>query len=115
MNYIVMPVYNNLALTREAIKSCREQDIGDVCILAVVDKGDDGTLPLLRSQPDVLTISLAGCGVTKAWNVALSYVFDQQEQPYALVVNNDVRLRPDAYRLLVEDGGPFVTCVGTSS
>src|SRR5262249_27026434 len=109
------PVYNNLALTRDAVKTALAQDIKDVRIVAVVDRGDDGTLAYLRSHPDVLVISLPACGVTKAWNVALSYVFDQQRLPHALVINNDVRLRPDTYRLLVEDDGPFVTCVGTSS
>src|SRR5215467_11592086 len=114
MNPIVMPVYNNLALTREAVRSCLAQDIGDVRELVVVDKGDDGVLPWLRTQP-VDVISLPQCGVTKAWNTALTSIFGGLRLPHALVVNNDIKLRPDAYRLLVEDGGQFVTCVGTSS
>ena len=32
---------------------------------------------------------------------------------YVLVCNNDVVLRPDTYRWLVDDGGGFVTAVGT--
>jgi len=115
-NWITIPIYNCLALTHDAIDSCLAQDIGDIRILCVLDKATDGVGPYLRSlHPRVQTIGMPGCGVTKAWNTALSHIFDFREAGAALVVNSDVKLRPDAYRLLMSDGGPFVTCVGTSS
>jgi hypothetical protein len=40
-------------------------------------------------------------------------VIECSQPEYCLVVNNDVRLRLDTYRQLVEDGGGFVTAVGT--
>jgi GT2 family glycosyltransferase len=116
-SWIVIPIYNNLALTRDAVASALAQDIpGGVRILAVIDRGDDGVAHWLRTQhPRVQTVEAPGCGVSKAWNLALGHVFDTLRLPHALVINNDVRLRPDTYRRLVDDGGLFVTCVGTSS
>lgn len=116
-NWIVMPIYNQLALTRDAITSCLAQDIaGGVRVLCVIDRGDDGVAQWLRSQhPAVQVVAAPGCGVSKAWNLALGHVFDTLGMAHALVVNSDVRLRPDTYRRLVDDGGNFVTCVGTSS
>ena len=35
-----------------------------------------------------------------------------RDAEHCLVVNNDVLLRPDTYRLLLTHGGPFVTAVG---
>jgi hypothetical protein len=52
--------------------------------------------------------SLAAC-----WNIALSLALRFGE--HALVLNNDVEIRPDAYRLLLAHGGPFVTCVSVGS
>jgi hypothetical protein len=116
VNWIVMPIWDCLALTRDAIESCLEQDIGNVRILCPIDRGLDGVAHYLRSlHPQVQTIEMPGCGVSKAWNVALSHLFGITGVDYALVANSDTRLRPDAYRRLVSDGGLFVTCVGTSS
>lgn len=116
-SWIVMPIYNQLALTRDAIASCLAQDIaGGVRILCVIDRGDDGVTQWLRTQgKSVQVVEAPGCGVSKAWNLALDHIFNTLGGEHALVVNSDVRLRPDTYRLLVGDGGGFVTCVGTSS
>ena len=116
-SWIVMPIYNQLALTRDAIASCLAQDIaGGVRVLCVIDRGDAGVTQWLRAQGKAAQVVEApGCGVSKAWNLALEHVFDTLGGEHALVVNSDVRLRPDTYRRLVDDGGLFVTCVGTSS
>lgn len=117
LNWIVMPIYNQLALTRDAIASCLAQDIaGGVRVLTVIDRGDDGVAQWLRAQhPAVEVVAAPGCGVSKAWNLALDHIFNTLEMEHALVINSDVRLRPDTYRLLLGDGAGFVTCVGTSS
>jgi len=115
-NWIVMPIYDNLPLTRDAIASCLEQDIGSVRVLCVIDRGLDGVAHYLRTlHPQVQMIEMPGCGVSKAWNVALGHLFDTVGANYVLVPNSDIRIRPDTYRRLVADGGLFVTCVGTSS
>ena len=120
-NYVVMPVFNCLALTQIAVESVFAQDISGGVQLLVIDGGStDGTAEWLRAQADVQVFALGKHeGVSRAWNIALGHVFapwpEGMNRPYALVVNNDVRLRPDAYQRLVDDGGLFVTCVGTSS
>lgn len=114
LNWIVMPIYDCLALTRDAIASCLEQDNGEVRILCVIDRGLDGVSHYLRSlHPRVQVMEMPGAGVSKCWNAALSHIFRSAD--FALVVNSDVKLRSDTFRLLRDDGGLFVTCVGTSS
>lgn len=113
MNFIVCPLRNNLHLTRKAFASFRSQDVpGGVEILAVNNASTDGTTEWLTTQRDVLSMYFdPPCGVAESWNRALQYVFRQGAQ-HALVVNNDVELRPDTYRWLLADGGGFVTAVG---
>jgi GT2 family glycosyltransferase len=117
-NWIVLPTFNCRKLTEECLQSLLSQDIGKVNIFTVDGGSTDGTLELIRAsqRPCDRLISLPKtAGVSKAWNIALSYLFDVLNAPHVLVVNNDTRLRKDAYRLLVSDSGGFVTCVGTST
>jgi GT2 family glycosyltransferase len=113
-NWAVVLAYNNLHLTQAAIASLRKQDIeGEVRILVIDNASQDGTSAWLDSQRDLVTMrlttqdSVAGC-----WNRALRWLFIERGAEYALVINNDACLRPDAYHWLVDDGGLFVTCVG---
>jgi hypothetical protein len=50
--------------------------------------------------------------VAAAWNYALDHLFETVG--HVLVVNNDVELLPETYRMLEGDGGLFVTAVGVS-
>lgn len=50
--------------------------------------------------------------VAASWNRALRWCFKSGAE-HVFCVNNDVELRPDTYRHLVNDGGGFVTAVGT--
>jgi hypothetical protein len=52
--------------------------------------------------------------VAESWNKGLTILFEDTPNEHVLVVNNDVELRPDTYRRLLEDGGDFVTAVGVS-
>ena len=114
-NWIIVPVLNGLHYTRDAVADFLAQDIGDVEVLVVANSPTDGTMEWLRTQPrNVHVMHFAPPrSVAYSWNRALEHVFGLGEQ-HALVVNNDVRIRPDTYRRLVEDGGPFVTAVGVS-
>ena len=122
LNWIVMPVHNALAHTMRAVPSLFAQDIpGGVALLVIDNDSADGSRAWLQSlspspptpQIQVITIRPQR-GVAHAWNVALSALMTNgvPAEPYVLVVNNDVILRPDTYRYLVADGGPFVTAVG---
>ena len=114
-NWIVCPVRNNLHLTKKAIKTFRRQDIeGGVKIIVINNASSDGTTAWLDAQKDLFVIHAnPPMSVAESWNAALRLVFDQEQEPYCLVVNNDVELRPDTYRHLVNDRGGFVTAVGT--
>lgn len=125
-HWIICVLYNNLSLTKAAIQSFKAQDIEGGVQVLVVDNGSqqDNTVQWLATQPDLITIHNPTNSVAGAWNKALKWLFepkwmDGQPLPpiadYALVMNNDVLLRPDTMRWLVADGGGFVTAVGDDS
>lgn len=110
MNFIICPVRNCLELTRIAVKSFLSQDIGDVKVVLIDNGSTDATGPWARAQDDVFYIYCSPqTGVSRAWNLGLKYAFETMKEPYALVSNNDVMLRADFYRKLVEHGGGFVS------
>lgn len=113
-NWIICPVRNNIALTKKAVASFRGQDVGDLAILVINNGSRDGTAQWLMTQPDIFRIHAKnpGLSVAASWNRGLRFVFERQHQDHALVVNNDVELRPDTYSWLLADGGGFVTAVG---
>ncbi len=106
---ILFTCRNNIHLTKEAIRSAREQDIP--CDILVIDNcSTDGTKQWLVGQ-DVGVISLAiQASLSACWNMGLATFF-QLGRSHVLVCNTDIELRPDAYRLLLAHGGPFVSCV----
>ena len=112
-NPIICPVRNNLNLTRKAIRTFKAQDIyGGVYTLVINNDSTDGTSEYLSTERDISQMYFhPPLSVAASWNRALTFVF-RAGASYALVVNNDVELRSDTYRLLVEDGGGFVTAVG---
>jgi len=113
MNPILCPVRNNLALNREAVRTFLAQDIGNVEVLIIDNDSQDGTAQWLWSQPVQTVTFRPGKSVAASWNFGLRHFFGNLRAEYVLVVNNDVELRPDTYRHLVNDGGLFVTAVGT--
>lgn len=115
MNFVVMPVHVGLSMTRAAVESVLAQDI-PVKMFVVANGVTDGTQAYLHSLPPKLVTVIhyqPQKGVSYAWNKALAYCFGTGAEA-CLVVNNDIVLRKDSYRLLLEDGGEFVTCVGSS-
>jgi len=116
MNVIICPIRVSLPMTMACIQSLQAQDIVDGVTLYLIDNGtDDGCGPWIRAQEGITVAYTKPKGLSQVWNRALAHCFDTLRLSYVLVVNNDTVLRPDTYRLLVEDGGPFVTAVGVSS
>lgn len=111
MNWVVMVTHNSWPLTECALDSALAQDIGDVGVLIIENHSTDGTKAKLCARPKGLLIAHLNSSVAACWNYALGWIFDGAED-FALVINNDVELRADTYRLLVENGGDFVTGVG---
>jgi GT2 family glycosyltransferase len=114
VNWIVCPVRNGLAFTRDAVRTFLAQDIGNIQVLLIDNNSNDGTGQWARSVKHLrYWWGPADSSVSQGWNRGLRFVFGME--PCALVVNNDVLLRPDTYRLLVEDGGGFVTGTGVDN
>ena len=116
MNPVIMPCRNNLWMTRDAVDDVLAQDIGDVHLFASNNGSTDNTPQFLAGlDPEQVTVVhyVPPTSVAKQWNRGLEWAF-ANGAAYALVINNDVRLRDDTYRLLVADGGGFVTAVGVS-
>lgn len=111
MNWIVTVCRNGLGMTKRAVESFLSQDVGDVRILVLDNKSTDGTREWLSAQPVNLVCFEHPKSVAESWNYGLRWVYAAGND-YALVCNNDVILPPWHYRLLLEDGGGFVTGVG---
>lgn len=113
-NIVIVPVRNNLDLTRKAVASFLAQDIaGGVHVIVINNASSDGTTQWLQSEKRVSNMYFdPPLSVAESWNIGLKYAFGVGAE-YALVVNNDVELRSDTYRYLVQDGGEFVTAVGS--
>lgn len=116
-HWIVCPIRNGIQFTREALPTFLEQDI-PVKVLFIDNDSHDGSGEWLRAQADVLYWHRRpGLGVAQSWNLALKWVFGDlgMKAEHALVVNNDVLLQPGTYRMLLEDGGEFVTATGVNN
>lgn len=97
-----------MAMTRRAIISAQQQDNDPTLVL--IDNASEDCGPYLRSIHDAILFShREPQGLHYVWNRAFHFLFDVQKCEHVLCINNDVWLRPDMYRLLVEDGGDFVT------
>lgn len=112
MNWIICPVRNGIAYTQKAMPTFLNQDIGDVRVLLIDNSSTDGTFQWAEPLKYVsVWHQNPPCSVARSWNKAIGLIL--RNNPYVLVVNNDVLLRLDTYRQLVEDGGQFVTATGS--
>jgi len=115
-NWILMVAHNLSHMTMKAVVSGLGQDIGNVRVMLINQGSTDGLAQAAEAlYPDVVTTrhypplpSLAA-----AWNLGLSHLLEG-DGGKVLVVNNDVELIPETYRLLAKDGGGFVTAVGVT-
>lgn len=115
MNLIIMPVVAGLNMTRDCVASLLDQDV-ETSVLAIDNGSTDGCGQLLRSLASARVMIMSNVrreGLNATWNKWIRWAF-AQEHDHVLVVNNDTVLRHDTYRLLRDDGGLFVTAVGTS-
>lgn len=107
---VIIVARNNLHLTKRAVKSALTTGRP---VMLVDNASSDGTSQWARTKPIIhighqTQLSLAAC-----WNSALEWAWHLS--PHALILNNDVEIRPDTYDLLLVHGGPFVTCISVDS
>jgi len=113
MNTIIMPFIVGRTMTRRCLDSLLAQDIGDVRVVAVSNGSNDGTLEYVRAYFQAIEIVAYASirSLNKVWNDMIDLALIESD--HVLVVNNDVVLKPETYRTLVEDGGAFVTGVSS--
>jgi GT2 family glycosyltransferase len=110
---IVIVARNSLPLTKLAVRAAQAQDIP--CEVLLVDNcSTDGTGAWARSKGLTMIVPPEQWSLARCWNSALQALW-AAGHTYALVINNDAELRPDAARLLALHGGQFVSCVSVDS
>lgn len=109
---IIVTTHNGLPLTKACMKTLLAQN-GSPPILAIDNASTDGTYRWLKTQPVDSMYGHYG-SVSEMWNTALRYAWSQGFDR-ALVVNNDTKLKPETYELLLAENADMVTAVGVSS
>jgi GT2 family glycosyltransferase len=109
VNPCLILTHNSLELTKCTIASVLAQDI-ETTPYVVDNASTDGTVEWLRDR-SIRHWHRSANGVSSGWNFGLDYLFNTAQCEYVFVANNDTEFRPDTYRTLIADGGPFVTCV----
>jgi GT2 family glycosyltransferase len=96
------------------VRSAQDQDVP--CTILVIDNhSSDDTSHWLRAKAGLIkiyfpeTISLASC-----WNSGIAILRSISPSPI-LIMNNDIEIKPWTYRVLREQGKPFVTGVSVST
>lgn len=113
--FILCIAFGNAHLTKAAVTSFLAQDVP--CRVVLINNASrDNTAAWMATLPDsVLQVHFsAQRSVAACWNFGLDWCFRNGAES-VLVANNDVELRPETYRLLEADGGPFVTAVGVNT
>ena len=108
---VLIPTFNTFEYTRACIDSLRKNSIKDLVILVLDNGSKDKTLPWLRKQPDVLTISSPG---NLGFPVAVNLMLNCVTTPYFLISNSDALYPPQSIPRLLDcagDLGPRA-CVG---
>lgn len=110
---ILMVCRNGVSLTKAAVRSALDQDVP--CDLMVIDNvTSDGTAAWLRTKRIALCTLSVQHSLSACWNKGIKAFFGQGYSE-VLVINNDVSIREDTYRVLVSTQLPFVTAVSVNS
>ena len=110
---ILIVARNSLHLTKKAINSALAQDVS-CTVLAVDNASSDSTWVWLKTKPIALISYEGQKSLAACWNAGLRAFWSTGAEE-VLVINNDVELQPQTYRLLRELSLPFVTGVSVRS
>lgn len=107
-NPVLMLTHNCLEQTKRCVESVRAQDIPTT--IYIFDNGStDDTLGWLQNEEIDYCHYDENKGVSFGWNYGLSLIFEEENQPHAMVINNDIVLSKWTYRRLLDLDELFVT------
>jgi GT2 family glycosyltransferase len=96
---VVVPLYDQLDLTRECVRGLREDPAGPGRIILVDNGSTDGTVEFLRGLSFVTAVENGrNLGVAAAWNAGVKL----SAAPWILILNNDTVLPPGWLRGLLD-------------
>lgn len=119
INPVIIPTHNCFELTVKCIASVLKQDIPVKII--VVDNGstDERLREYLASLNDTrhheCLFMGQNVGVSKAWNIGLCAMFNSGLAKHALVINNDLEIPPQYYRMLIQTGEWFISGINVGA
>lgn len=103
--HCVVPVHNRLAITRRFVAQMHQQDYPSISVVVVDDGSTDGTGQWLASLGDARFRVITGSGSLwwgGAMTLGMREVFSRaHDDDYLLMLNDDVRIRPDYVSALV--------------
>lgn len=94
--FIVIPVHNRRAYTKECLESLRKQTAKDFAVIVVDDGSTDGTGEMIRTEfPEVILLQSEGnLWWTRATNMGVKYALDAGAS-FIMALNNDTILADD--------------------
>lgn len=99
-HWVIMPYRNNLIQTKDAVDDVLKQDVPGGVRLLLINNGGDETVPRYDDARILHWKYTPGLSLAAVWNLALEMVWESGGT-HAWVVNNDVRLHPSTYQLLL--------------
>lgn len=110
---ILFVARNGLALTKRAIASALAQDV--VCDVLLIDNASTDGMMQWAMTKDIATIALSEQkSLAACWNMGIKAAWKSGARQ-VLCCNTDIIMRPDTLRLLLTEGGSFVSCVSVNS
>jgi GT2 family glycosyltransferase len=103
-NLVVIPVLNNLRLTKQLLKSIKSRH--KTFVLIIDNNSTDGTCQFLQKF-----ISKPGCaalrfnenqGAAKSWNYGINFALQFTNAKFITILNNDIILHPDCLDKMIE-------------
>jgi GT2 family glycosyltransferase len=115
VNPVIIPTHNCYELTVRCIESVLAQDI-PVKLLVIDNGSTDERLRAYLAQFNIegtheCVFLGRNAGVSKAWNIGLAAFFNSGAANHALMLNNDLEIPPQYYRLLIETEENFISGV----
>jgi GT2 family glycosyltransferase len=99
---ILLPTYNGEAYLPEALRSVRDQAIGDIELIAVDDGSSDGTLAILQQAAQELPLRIIAGPRRKNWVASVNLALQLARGQYASVLHQDDGYLPGRLQTLRE-------------